>query len=340
MVQNMMTTRRRPKFFGPNAGWHLYRQTSWNEVLYAWEELYMTSGNLTAEDLMLGSELFAKLDIDADGLLSAYELATLLEVDPHIAIQFDLHPEGEPTPRISLVSLRVALDQVHGVVQHQPNRITITLPRLVLDVFALDLLGQANFSAQADAILRQGDADENGYLSEDEFDAVTAQFNMTWEAVDLDENDKLFVDEMVTVLQQRQSARRGQIRVKADDQSDALMSSIDVNHDGRIDSREITQGGRVLESLDTDGDGHLQPHEIPSSMVIGVVRGAGQGASAFQIPTVLRKPSESSPRWFHGMDRNRDGGISRREFLGTREQFSALDGDEDGFIDATEAAQP
>ena len=37
------------------------------------------------------------------------------------------------------------------------------------------------------------------------------------------------------------------------------------------------------------------------------------------------------------MDRNRDGDVSRREFLGPRDQFDRLDRDNDGLIDADEA---
>ena len=37
------------------------------------------------------------------------------------------------------------------------------------------------------------------------------------------------------------------------------------------------------------------------------------------------------------MDRNRDGDVSRREFLGTREQFDRLDRDHDGLIAPAEA---
>ena len=40
------------------------------------------------------------------------------------------------------------------------------------------------------------------------------------------------------------------------------------------------------------------------------------------------------------MDRNRDGDVSRREFLGPRAEFDRLDRDHDGLIDAEEAAKP
>jgi hypothetical protein len=41
--------------------------------------------------------------------------------------------------------------------------------------------------------------------------------------------------------------------------------------------------------------------------------------------------------WFKKMDRNRDGDVSRREFLGTDEQFRQLDTDGDGLVSVEEA---
>ncbi len=49
-------------------------------------------------------------------------------------------------------------------------------------------------------------------------------------------------------------------------------------------------------------------------------------------------PAEEGPKWFRKMDRNRDGDISRREFLGPRAAFERLDADGDGLITAKEAA--
>ena len=38
------------------------------------------------------------------------------------------------------------------------------------------------------------------------------------------------------------------------------------------------------------------------------------------------------------MDRNHDGDVSRREFLGPRDQFDRLDRDNDGLIDPDEGS--
>src|SRR6185437_4376532 len=43
--------------------------------------------------------------------------------------------------------------------------------------------------------------------------------------------------------------------------------------------------------------------------------------------------------WFSKMDRNRDGDLSPREFLGTVEDFRKLDTDGDGLISVEEARQ-
>ncbi len=51
-----------------------------------------------------------------------------------------------------------------------------------------------------------------------------------------------------------------------------------------------------------------------------------------------RRPAPAAgPEWFQKMDRNHDGDVSRREFLGPRDQFDRLDRDNDGLIGADEA---
>jgi hypothetical protein len=95
---------------------------------------------------------------------------------------------------------------------------------------------------------------------------------------------------------------------------------------------------------DGDQDGKLSESEIPAHyrLVFGRAPPDIPG-----LPNLLpsRAPGvpaagavgESGPAWFRKMDRNRDGDLSRREFLGSRAHFESLDTNHDGLIDATEA---
>jgi hypothetical protein len=58
----------------------------------------------------------------------------------------------------------------------------------------------------------------------------------------------------------------------------------------------------------------------------------GMGSEAAPRPRASR-----GPEWFRRMDRNRDGDLSRAEFLGSDEQFRRIDTNGDGLISPEEA---
>jgi hypothetical protein len=100
-----------------------------------------------------------------------------------------------------------------------------------------------------------------------------------------------------------------------------------------------------VTSWDADGDGRVSADEIPYHFQVTLSRGAlsgliGDAADPGPRPMTTPRPSppDAGPDWFRLMDRNQDGDVSRREFLGPREQFDRLDRDRDGLIDAREAA--
>ena len=62
-----------------------------------------------------------------------------------------------------------------------------------------------------------------------------------------------------------------------------------------------------------------------------MVRQGGPGA-----PPPPAKPARG-PAWFRKMDVNGDGDVSRREFLGSKEDFDRIDTDHDGIITLEEA---
>ena len=56
------------------------------------------------------------------------------------------------------------------------------------------------------------------------------------------------------------------------------------------------------------------------------------------IPQIVAQPrTPVGPIWFQRMDRNQDGDLTWKEFLGPRRVFEELDADHDGLIDPFEA---
>ncbi len=102
----------------------------------------------------------------------------------------------------------------------------------------------------------------------------------------------------------------------------------------RHESRWWSSTARVAQCLGTfrrlglsDGD-HTAIDRLPSlTLVI-----ASQG-----FPESLALQEKTKVEWFHKMDRNDDGDVSRREFTGPREAFERLDKDHDGLLSSAEA---
>ena len=71
-------------------------------------------------------------------------------------------------------------------------------------------------------------------------------------------------------------------------------------------------------------------------------RGAAVAAAAMLVLGTVGVDSQPArapvgPLWFQRMDRNQDGDLTWKEFLGPRRVFEELDTDHDGLIDAKEA---
>src|SRR5262249_7126444 len=129
-----------------------------------------------------------------------------------------------------------------------------------------------------------------------------------------------------------------------------LFELLDADGDGRLSLREMRNAVRLIEELDRDGDGLVSRTEIPRCSTLTFRLGpAAEGRSYPRTPYLrLTLDGDSvrgrqdtdpgkGPAWFRKMDRNRDGDVSRREFLGTDAQFRAIDTDGDGLISLAEA---
>jgi Ca2+-binding EF-hand superfamily protein len=130
------------------------------------------------------------------------------------------------------------------------------------------------------------------------------------------------------------------------DAGSGLFDLLDINRDGRLSLREMRAAAGLLARFDRDGDGKLSREEIPRSYRLALGPGQaslnrGTGSAVVVSPAgQLAYPTSSArggPLWFRKMDRNGDGDVSLREFLGSREDFRRLDTDGDGLISVDEA---
>jgi Ca2+-binding EF-hand superfamily protein len=119
-----------------------------------------------------------------------------------------------------------------------------------------------------------------------------------------------------------------------------LLPDADVNEDGRLTIRELRRLSACLATFDRDRDGAIARGELRPTLRVSFGLGPivhRQLASVRSVHPATASPASPPPDWFARMDRNQDGDLTPREFLGGKDQFTALDADADGLISVTEA---
>ena len=117
------------------------------------------------------------------------------------------------------------------------------------------------------------------------------------------------------------------------DQPRGWFERLDSDSDGQLSVPELRQAWDRLADVEARKRGYLTLHDGPECTLTVV---AGWSVSP---TTPLRRIERvrSGPGWFRAMDRNADGVVSVREFLGAREEFNQFDCDADGLITPAEA---
>ena len=198
---------------------------------------------------------------------------------------------------------------------------------------------------------KAADANKDGYIEGKEraaLDGPQSPLAGLWEVIDRDGDGKVYLKELLAFGDRQAEAARRRLILTTDDQGRAIFRVLDLDRDRRLGAREVMRTVDRVMSWDGDGDGRVSPDEIPYHFLVTIARSGlpgltGEGMAAPAARAMIAMPaagpaSAAGPEWFQKMDRNRDGDVSRREFLGTRDQFDRLDRDKDGLIDADEAS--
>jgi Ca2+-binding EF-hand superfamily protein len=368
---DMMMERRRR---GPDAARLLGEHADWTAVLTALEQHYGGRRGLRPDSFPLWPELFTQLDQNHDGRVRRDELAVLNELPAEVVVEAEFgregsgvggpgsgfraqgsggeekdaaEEEGESPRGLNSPRLRIVGRTSAEADENRPepggsaavDRVVIALGELALAFSTNDMVASDDFAARAKEALNRLDQNKDGYLEASEIpDSLQSQLGR-FEAVDDDGDGKAYPHEIEAFLAQQQAGLRAQIHARAGDSRDLLFAALDSNEDQRLDSREIETAAARLQSLDINGDDQITPDELPEIFELVLARGSLETPdTTFARTPSIAPRSDKTPRWFAAMDANQDGVISRREFLGTTDQFARLDANKSGILEPAEAA--
>lgn len=298
---------------------------------------------LSPEEFAIGPEAFGAADRNRDGLLDPEEVRRSLSdpaKDATLDVALGADPSGTPTARLRSTSgdgppVGFAVRQVaEGVIQ-------VELGPIRLDIRVVDDPGAALGATRAlVAQVEAADANADGYLEASELAAVNGRpspLAALFGALDRDGDGKVYPREAGEYAAIRSSRDRDRLSLTASDEGRSLFGLLDGDRDRRLGAREVLEAAARLRACDRDDDGRIAPEEIPHHIQLTLVRGEPSVSGLGGVPGGGPGRGRVGPDWFRRMDRNGDGDVSRREFLGSRDQFDRLDRDRDGLVGPAEA---
>jgi Ca2+-binding EF-hand superfamily protein len=274
------------------------------------------------------AKTFAALDRDGNGVLDATELAAWLRRPPDLEVVVSVDSSSG--------RLTTALPA-----QYQAEKDGAVSAALPGGRFRFELPGDnaAREWAHAVAVMRDefmAHTHEKGFVERKQVEKQPTDLTF-FDFADRKGAGKLDsagVEAALKVLAPLGSCR---IDIQFVDFGNGLFELLDRDNDGRLSPRELVESVSILKPF-TGADGCVGPKDLVRRFHI---RPAVQSIEvALPIPPTVSTQAKSQsnvPAWFTRMDRNGDGEVSLREFVGPIELFRKLDRDGDGLISPEEA---
>jgi len=311
-----------------------------------------TDGEQAVDSLSCGigrlgtSRTIASFDADKNGEFNHAEMTEYLtHRKPDVELSVELPSRVAKRPRIKLTKDRVGA--LKGRKRLPSSRLSLMAGKTALDLLALNSRPQSNDNRDfylAESL--RADENKNGYLEATEFTMLG--LNVSFENVDLDGDEKLTRDELIAYIERDAFTSQSQVVLSVAADTKTLFSFLDKDFDQRLTLREFKGIADRLKTLDGNRDNAIEASEISQQYRLSFSMGRprifqqammqqnspNQGGPSSQVT-----PSTDGPSWFRKMDRNQDGDLSWREFLGKRETFDNLDADGDGLVTVAEVKQ-
>lgn len=295
------------------------------------------------------------LDKNDNGLIDKEEVIALNEIQPHLRLTIALGETGDKPAGLSLAAISDDLGKA-AKVEEIDGGVALNIAGARLELISTNVnYGSYNYQRTADAMLTRYDTDKNGYLEEKEIgdDRQAVYLKQQFAAWDADGDGKVFAKEILAAYELMTRPQNYRVSLAGADLGGSLFSAIDETGDFRLSQREMLNAGEKFKAFDEDKDGRITRVEVPSTLRVAVARGAyaytlvtnrnvryggGQGGFVVNRGGAAAVPAKTAgPEWFARMDRNGDGDVTLKEFLGDAEQFKKLDANGDGFIERKEA---
>jgi Ca2+-binding EF-hand superfamily protein len=193
-------------------------------------------------------------------------------------------------------------------------------------------------------LLRIGDANKDGKLSREEFDAV------------MNKTDK--TEQPVTNISETPGINAGSGPARPNLDPKRIFEMLDKNKDGKLTRDEAQGRPRILAVFDRVGKDELTVDDLTAALKgannakkaakktakDAAKKAANNGTlqastSKSESMTESSEESQSLPAFARLLDTNHDGRLSREELSKAAELFDRLDRNHDGFLDAKELTQ-
>ena len=268
--------------------------------------------SLDAKESGFDAATFAALDRDGNGALTAAELAAWR------------NQPADVTWHIPLGTRKPGAEGASGKKGHVRLDLRADDGRMSEQVAA----ARKRFLAQ----FADTDADRDGHVTAEEAAKLKPSPLVPVLAVaDRDGDGRLSQQELIGWLDLQDSFANAHALVTVLDHGAGLFEVLDADHDGTLSHRELRGAWGQMHAAGCTADGAFDRTKLPRQFLAIVSRG--------QPTSPLGRTPRSGPTWFHAMDRNGDGDVSRREFTGPASVFDRLDWDGDGLLSAKEAAR-